>query len=156
VERRGERERMGSIYRNTTMNQRTRRAIILSKLQVTEQAARDRGRGKLFSALEDCHETWDTLGLVQGDGSPGVTPIRPSGIRGVLHLDFIWAIRPVLWRDYRGAPLFLHQHVGANCPCLVEESRTTCAEELRDVHSRCTHELILAADRNRARRDGVV
>jgi len=145
------RERIGNICRNTTIDERTRRVMILSMLQVDERVA-----GELFDAFEDCHQSWDTLGLIQGDGSPGVTPLRPGGICGVLHLDFVWPTCAVLWRDYRGAPLFLDQDVGADCPCLVEESRTTCAEEFGDVYSRCTYELILAADRNLVRRHGVV
>jgi hypothetical protein len=132
------RERIGNICRNTTIDERTGRVMIFSMLQVDERAA-----GELFDAFEDCHQPWDTLGLIQGDGSPGVTPLRPGGICGVLHLasplakhvanssllapsdlDFVWPTCAVLWRDYRGAPSAKTAVSGGRMP---HRDRTYCS-----------------------------
>lgn len=43
--------------------------------------------------------------------------------------------------------LFFDQDIRPNRPRLVEEGRTTCAEEFRDIDSRHADELILAAHR---------
>jgi len=89
-------------------------------------------------------------------------------------LDFVRATCAVLWRDNGGVPpagndherrlgktpsdnvLFFDQDVRADCPCLVEESRTTRTEEFRDVDSGRADELILAAHRDFVRRHGIV
>ena len=80
-------------------------------------------KGRSFSTLEDCHESRDALRPIQGDWSPGVTPIRPGSVCRVLdlmrllvkhierlsllassNLDFIWAICAVLWGNDGGIP----------------------------------------------------
>jgi len=113
-------------------------------------------KGKPLGTLEDRHESWDAPGLLQSDGAPWVTPIRPGGICRILDLDFVRATCAVFWRDNRGVPLFFDQDGRADCPCLVEEGRTTRTEEFRDVDSRHADELILAAHRDFVRRHGVV
>lgn len=39
-----------------------------------------------FSTFKDCHESWDAHGLIQGNGSSRVAPIRPGGVCKVLDL----------------------------------------------------------------------
>jgi len=103
------------------------------------------GMGKSFSTLDDCHQPGDTPGLIQSDGSPGVASVRPCGARRVLDLDFVRTIRTVFRGDDCCAPSFFDQDVRTNRPGLVEEGRTTCAEEFWDVDSRHANELVFAA-----------
>jgi len=113
-----------------------------SKRQAKERRAT--GGKKSFGTLEDCHESRDTYGLILGNGSPRVAPIRPSGVCRVLNLDFEWTALDVLWGGNGSLPLFIDQDVRANYPRLVEEGGTTRTQEFRDVDARCADELILA------------
>ena len=91
--------------------------------QVSERAARAEGMGELFSTLDDCHQSRDALGLIQSDGPPGVTPVRPRGVCRVLdlvellmkhaekllllagtNLDFVRTICAVFWGCDGGGP----------------------------------------------------
>ena len=97
--------------------------IICRSRERTSEQRTTEDKGKPLGTLEDRHESWDALGLLQSDGAPWVTPIRPGGICRILDLmcllvrpaekslllassdlDFVRAIYTVLWRDNRGVP----------------------------------------------------
>ena len=56
------------------------------------------------------------------------------------------------WKTPRRNALFFDQYVRTDRPGLVEESRTTRAEEFRDVDGRCTDKLVFAPHRDLVRR----